>query len=74
MKQIRRMKKIYKTSNFKSQITVSICQVKQEMSKSSHDLRVTNLSNKISNIIRNLILSEVYKSTYFKDNILVSDL
>ncbi len=44
------------------------------MSKSSHDLRVTNLSNKINNIIRNLILSEVYKFTYFKDNILASDL
>ena len=44
------------------------------MSKSSHDLRVTNLSNKINNIIRNLILSEVCKSTYFKDDISVSDL
>ncbi len=44
------------------------------MSKSSHDLRVINLSNKINNIIRNLILSEVHKSIYFKNNILVSDL
>ena len=43
------------------------------MSKSSHDLRVTNLNNKINNIIRNSILSEVHKSIYFKDNILVSD-
>ena len=68
------MKKIYETSNFKSQIIILIYQVKQEISKSSHDLRVINLSNKINNIIRNLILSEVYKSTYFKDNILVSDL
>jgi len=44
------------------------------MSKSSHNLRVTNLSNKINDIIRNLILSEVHKSTYFKDSISVSDL
>ncbi len=44
------------------------------MSKSSHDLRVTNLNNKINNIMRNLILSEVCKLTYFKDNISVSDL
>jgi len=44
------------------------------MSKSFHDLRVTNLSNKINNIMRNLILSEIHKSTYFKDNISVSDL
>ena len=43
------------------------------MSKFSHDLRVINLSNKISNIIRNLILSEVHKFTYFKDDISVSD-
>ena len=44
------------------------------MSKSSHDLRVTNLNNKINDIIRNLILSEVHKFIYFKDNISVSDL
>ena len=43
------------------------------MSKSSHDLRVINLSNKINNIMKNLILSEIYKFTYFKDNISVSD-
>ena len=44
------------------------------MSKFSHDLKVINLNNKINNIIRNLILSKVYESTYFKDDISVFDL
>ncbi len=44
------------------------------MSKFFHNLRVTNLNNKINDIMRNLILLEVCKSTYFKDDILVSDL
>ena len=43
------------------------------MSKSSHDLRVTNLNNKINNIMRNLILSKVHESIYFKDDVLVFD-
>ena len=44
------------------------------MSKSSHDLRVTNLNNKINNIIRNLILLKIHKFIYFKDNISVFNL
>ena len=43
------------------------------MSKSSYNLRVTNLSNKINNIIRNLILLKIHKSTYFKDDVSVFD-
>jgi len=73
VKQVRRTKKTYKTSNFKFQIITSTHQVKQEMSKSSHDLRVINLSNKISSITRNSILSEIHKSIYFKDSISASD-
>ena len=44
------------------------------MSKSSHNLKITNLNNKINDITRNSILSEIHKSTYFKDDVLVSDL
>ena len=44
------------------------------MSKSFHDLRIINLSNKINDIMRNLILSEVHKSIYFKNDISASDL
>ncbi len=70
---MRRIKKIYEISNFKFQMIVLTYQVKQEMSKSSHDLRVINLNNKINDIMRNLILLEIHKSTYFKDSISVSD-
>ena len=44
------------------------------MSKFFHDLRVINLSNKINNNIRNLILLKIYESIYFKNNILIFDL
>ena len=44
------------------------------MSKFSHDLKVINLSNKINDIIRNLILLKIHKSIYFKDDVSVFDL
>ena len=43
------------------------------MSKFSHNLRVINLSNKINNIIRNLILLKIHESTYFKNDVSAFD-
>ena len=70
---MRRTKKTYETHYSKFQMMIQTHQVKQEMSKSSHDLRVTNLNNKINDIMRNLILSKIHKFIYLKDSISAFD-
>ena len=60
---MRRIKKVYETHKSKLQMTQA-CQFKLEMSKSSHDLTVTNLNNKISCVTQNSILSEMWRLTY----------
>ena len=56
--QVGRIKKAYETHKSKPQMAQA-CQFKLGMSKSSHDLMVTNLSNKINCVTQNLILSEM---------------